>query len=147
MPIRILALVLLAMNAPVAFGQIFKCVDEHGVTQYADKPCRGGGGGPVDIHAAPPMSGQAAPHGEDLHQAERDFLRRQAQRRQAEEAESKAAAANKARCDSLRSQAQIYRQVGRISTLDANGQRHYMDDGTRAARLAALDADIARSCN
>ncbi|MFZ1908012.1 MAG: DUF4124 domain-containing protein [Burkholderiales bacterium] len=147
MPIRILALVFLALNAPAAFGQIYKCVDEHGVTQYADKPCRGLSGGAVDIHAAPPMSGEAAPHAEDLHQAERDFLRRQAQRREAEEAESKAAAADKARCESLRTRAQIYRQVGRISTLDANGQRHYMDDSTRAARLAELSADIARSCN
>ena len=146
MPIRILALAFLALNASVALGQIYKCVDEHGVTQYADKPCPGRSGGPVDIHAAPPMSGEAAPHAEDLHQAERDFLRRQVQRREAEEAASKAAAIDKERCESLRAQAQVYQQVARISTLDTNGQRHYMDDSTRAARVAELNAEIARSC-
>jgi hypothetical protein len=146
MPIRIPVLMFLAINASVAFGQIYKCVDQNGVTRYADQPCPGRGGGRVDIHAAPPMSGEAAPHAEDLHQAERDFQRRQIKRREAEEAESKAAAANEKRCESLREQAQIYQQVGRISTLDANGKRQYMDDNTRAARLSELNAEIARGC-
>jgi Domain of unknown function (DUF4124) len=146
MPIRILALVFLALNASAALGQIYKCVDEHGVTMYADQPCPGHRGGEVDIRAAPPASGDAAPHTEDLHQAERDFLRRQIKRREAEEAESKAAAANEKRCEGLREQVQIYRQVARISTVDANGQRHYMDDSTRAARISELNGEIARSC-
>jgi Domain of unknown function (DUF4124) len=146
MPIRILALVFLALSAPVAFGQIYKCVDEHGVTQYADKPCPGRSGGAVDIHAAPPLSGGEAPRAVDLHQAERDFQRRQVQQREEEEAESKRAAANEKRCESLRAQVQVYEQAGRISTLDAKGERHYMDDATRQARISKLNAEIARSC-
>ena len=146
MRIRILALLLLALNASAAFGQVYKCVDERGITKYADQPCQGRSGGQVNIQASPPMSGEAAPHTEDLHQAERDFLRRQVQRREAEEAASKAAAINKERCESLRAQAHVYQQVARISTLDTNGQRHYMDDSTRAARVAELNAEIARSC-
>ncbi len=146
MPMRMLALLLLALNAPLASGQIYKCVDPHGVTQYADKPCPGRSGGPVDIHAAPPMSGGEAPRSVDLHQAERDFQRRQAQQREEEEAESKRAAANDKRCESLRAQAQVYQHVGRISTLDAKGERHYLDDSTRAARISQLEAEIARSC-
>jgi Domain of unknown function (DUF4124) len=146
MPIRILALVLLALNARLAFGQIYKCVDEHGVTQYADKPCPGRRGGPVDIHAAPPMSGGAAPHGEDMHAAEREFQRRQVQRSEQEEAESKRAAADAKRCERLRAQVELYQQAGRISTVDAKGERHYMDDSTRAARISQLNAEIARSC-
>jgi hypothetical protein len=146
MRIRIPALVLLALNASVAFGQIYKCVDQNGVTQYADQPCPGRSGGQVNIQASPPMSGDAAPHTEDLHQAERDFQRRQIKRREAEEAESKAAAANAKRCESLREQARIYQQAGRISTLDANGERQYMDDSTRAGRISELNAEIARSC-
>src|SRR5512146_1428455 len=107
MPIRVLVLVFLALNASVAFGQIYKCVDARGVTKYEDRPCPGRSGGPVDIHASPPMSGEAAPRAEDLRQAERDFLRRQIQRREATEAESKRAAANEKRCEGLREQAQI----------------------------------------
>lgn|SRR5512146_1393585 len=146
MPIRILALLLLSLSAPAALGQIYKCVDQRGVTQYEDQPCPGRSGGRVNIQAAPPMSGDAAPHAEDLQQAEREFRRRQVQRREREEAESKRAAASEKRCEALRGQAQVYRQAGRISTLDAKGERHYMDDATRAARISELDADIARSC-
>jgi hypothetical protein len=146
MPIRILALVLLALNASIAFGQIYKCVDEHGVTQYADQPCPGRSGGQVDIHAAPPMSGAAAPRAVDLHQAERDFQRRRVQQRLEEEAESKRAAVNMQGCESLRARVQVYRQAGRISTLDAEGERHYMDDATRQERILQMNAEIARSC-
>jgi Domain of unknown function (DUF4124) len=146
MPSRILALALLALNAPVAFAQIYKCVDEHGVTQYADKPCSGRRGGPTDIRAAPPMSGGEAPRAVDLRQAERDFQRRQVRRSEEEEAESKRAAVDAKRCERLRAQVQVYRQAGRISTVDAAGERHYMDDSTRAQRISQLNAEIARSC-
>jgi Domain of unknown function (DUF4124) len=144
---RLFALLVLALIAPLALAQAYKCVDERGVTQYSDMPGPGCKGVRVDIHASPPMSSDAAPPKEDLNQAERDFQRRQVQRRQEEEAESKRAAANERRCENLRARAQGYRQAGRIVTVDAKGERHYLDDSARAARIAQLDAEIARSCH
>jgi len=101
----------------------------------------------VDIRASPPMSSGAAPPKEDLNATERDFQRRQMQRGRQEEAESRSAAANDKRCESLRSRAQVYGQVGRIATVDAKGERHFMDDSEREARVAQLNAEIARSCH
>jgi hypothetical protein len=92
------------------------------------------------------MSGAEAPRAVDLRQVERDFQRRRVQQRREEEAESKRVAANMQRCESLRARAQVYRQAGSISSLDAKGERHYMDDATRQERISQLNAEIARSC-
>jgi hypothetical protein len=143
---RLIALALCFLNASVAFAQMYKCVDERGVTQYSDKPRPGCKGGPVDIRGQPPISGDAAPRGEDLKEQEREFQRRQIKRGEEEQKETQRAEAAQKRCENLRNQMQLYSRSQRVGTIDANGERHYMDDSEREARLAQLNAEIAQSC-
>jgi uncharacterized protein DUF4124 len=55
---RTLALTALLLACAPAYAQMYKCVDERGVTHYSDKPlppsCKGGA---VKIRATPPSTG------------------------------------------------------------------------------------------
>lgn len=114
---------------------MYKCQDARGVTQYADKPCPDGKGKEVDIHGQPPISGTVTPYREDLKAAERDFQRREALRERERQADAKALEARKRRCITLRAELQR-----------ANSVRHPADSVAHDARLAGLNAEIARSC-
>jgi len=143
---RLIALAMCFLNASAAFAQMYKCVDERGVTQYSDKPRAGCKGGPVDIRSQPSISGDPAPRGEDLKEQEREFQRRQIKRGEEEQQEAQRAEATQKRCENLRNQMQLYSRSQRVGTIDAKGERHYLDDSEREARLAQLNAEIARSC-
>jgi len=59
---RTLALTVLLVACAPAHAQMYKCVDERGVTHYSDKPlpptCKGGA---VKIRATPPSTGTSRP--------------------------------------------------------------------------------------
>jgi len=132
------------LAAPVQ-AQVYKCVDAKGVTQYADKPCPGGR--EVDIRAQPPISGKLNTHGTDLGTAESDFQKRQQDRRRADEKEAAIAAERKKRCAAAQAEHKRWIEVGRVRVADAKGERRYMDDEERAAKIAQLAAEVARYCN
>jgi len=137
------ALVLLLLSASAAWAQMYKCVDERGVTHYTDKPRAGCKGGSVDIRPIPPVSGKAAaPRAPDVAGQDADFKRRQIERHDAEAAE-KAALAE--RCARLRRELSWLASGGRISHTDAQGNRVFVDDATRDAR-AGLVKEQLRTC-
>jgi hypothetical protein len=143
---RLTALAMCFLYASLASAQMYKCVDERGVTQYSDKPRPGCKGGPVDIRGQPPISGGAAPQAEDLKQQEREFQRRQIKRGEEEQKAAQRATAQQKHCENLRNRMQLYSRSQRVGTIDASGERHYLDDSEREARLARLNAEIAQSC-
>ncbi len=139
---RIAALALLLAAAP-ASAQMFKCVDERGVTHYTDKPRPGCKGGSVDIRPIPPVSGKAAaPRAPDVAGQDADFKRRQIERHDAEALE-KAALAE--RCARLRREHSWLTSGGRISHTDAQGNRVFVDDATRDARAGQVKEQL-RTC-
>jgi hypothetical protein len=140
--VRIAALVLLLAAAP-ASAQMFKCVDERGVTHYTDKPRPGCKGGSVDIRPIPPVSGKAAaPRAPDVAGQDADFKRRQIERHDAEAAERATLAE---RCGRLRREHSWLTSGGRISHTDAQGNRVFVDDATRDARVGQVKEQL-RTC-
>lgn len=125
---------------------MYKCVDARGVTQYADKPCADGKGRAVEIRSQPPISGKLAPQGTDTRDAESEFQRRRIERGREEEAAAARAAEQKRRCASMHSQLDILTRFNTISKMNEKGERVYMDDATRNARLDQLKSEIARDC-
>jgi hypothetical protein len=132
--------------AAPAQAQMYKCVDAKGVTQYSDKPCPAGQGKAVDIRAQPPISGKLDSYGTDLGAAERDFRGRQQKREREEKQEAAAEAQRKSRCGQLQAERQRWLSVNRVSVTDAKGERRFLDDGERQARVGQLEAEIARTC-
>ena len=131
-------LLLLAFLFPplCAAGQMYKCRNERGATQYSDKPCSEGvKGGAVDIQGQPPISGRLTPKKEDLRREERDFQRRQAQRTYQEQQEARQVALARRRCDSMRAQLQRL-----------NATRRPRDAEAHEAQIRRLNQEISQAC-
>lgn len=143
-PISLACAVVALLLAGAAQAQMYKCVDAKGVTQYTDKPCPGGK--EVDIRGQPPISGKLQTHGTDLNQAERDFRGRQQQRDREAAKEAAAAEQRQRRCAQARAEHQRWISVGRVRVNDGKGETRYMDDEQRAAKIAQLEAEVARLC-
>jgi Domain of unknown function (DUF4124) len=142
MPARPLLFGLLLLVPLVGQAQMYKCVDERGVTHYTDKPRPDCKGGKVDIRPIPSLSGQAAPPSGDVATQDAEFKRRQIEGAQSQEREK---AALDQRCARLRQEHDFLSYGGRISQADAQGRRVYIDDATRVSRLAQVK-DQLRVC-
>lgn len=135
--------VLAALLLPAwAHAQMYKCVDERGVTTYSDKPRPGCKGGAVDIRPSPPLSGQVQPRSEDLSREDADFKRRQLDR---ERAAAKEQAAVDKRCRALRQEHARLSSGRRLSQVNAEGERVYLPDHVRNQRLDQVSAAL-RAC-
>lgn len=121
---------------------MYKCVDERGVTHYTDKPQPGCAGGPVDIRPIPPVSGKESPRAGSLAGEDADFKRRQMLREQAEARERTALVA---RCSNLRSEYALLDSGVPIIKSNEHGERVYMEDATRDARMAQIREEM-RAC-
>ena len=139
---RAVALGILLAAATTAHGQIYKCVDERGVTHYSDKPRPGCKGGMVDIQPIPPVSGKEAPRPADVARQDADFKRRQSERERAEAADK---AQLEQRCTRLKQEHAWLASGTRISQRNAQGERVYVDDASRDARLLQVK-EAMRGC-
>ena len=129
-----------------AQAQMYKCVDAKGVTRYSDKPLLDCKGREVDIRGQPPISGKLNERTEDVGGQERDFQRRQIQRGREEESDAMRAEMQKRRCAAMRAQLDTLTRVNVISKVNEKGERVYMDDAEREAKLSQLNTEIARQC-
>jgi hypothetical protein len=126
----------------LAFAQMYKCVDERGVTHYTDRPRPDCKGGKVNIQPIAPVSGKTSPPLGTVAGQDADFKRRQIEREQAE-TEQKTAIAQ--RCARLRQEQNILASGVAIFSLNERGERVYMEDASRDARLAQLKEET-RGC-
>ena len=133
-----------ALLVPAAQAQMYKCVDERGRVQYSDKPQPGCKGGPVDIQPIPPLSGQVAtpPSPSSTAQQDADFKRRQTEH---ERQESQEKLAQAERCQRVRQELAWLSAGRRLAQITDSGERIYMDDATREARLSQLRQQV-RGC-
>ena len=137
-------LVLLGLVAPAAQAQMYKCVDAHGRVVYADKPQPGCKGGEVNIQPIPSISGQGTTPPPKTSSAEQDadFKRRQIERERQEGLEK---SAQQERCQRVRQEIAWLSAGTRLSRITDSGERVYMDDATRDARLSQLRQAV-RGC-
>ena len=134
--------VFLALVSSAAAAQMYKCVDQRGVVQYSDKPSPGCKGGPVDIQPIPSLSGHGTTPPPSASQQDTDFKRRQIER---ERQESNEKAAQMERCSRVRQELAWLSASTRVSRINDAGERIYMDDAAREARLAQLKQQM-RAC-
>jgi len=135
--------VLLLVAALPAQAQMYKCVDEHGKPSYSDQPAAGCK--TVDIRPSPPLSGSVQGSPENFAVQDAELKRRQLEREAAAAKEASEHAVLERRCAALRREQMVLASGVRISSLDAQGDRVYMDDASRDRRLAVLAQEL-RSC-
>ncbi|HUQ75803.1 MAG TPA: DUF4124 domain-containing protein [Burkholderiales bacterium] len=132
-----LAALLLFVALP-AQAQMYKCVDQRGVTRYTD--AAGPGCKPVDIRGSPPISGAIQPPAEDLARDEADFKRRQRERESNDLRERQAL---EQRCVPLRREQAVLSSGRRLQRINEKGEREYLEDAVREQRLAQLQRELA----
>jgi len=144
---RTTAIALLALAAWAAHGQVYKWVDEKGVTHYSETP-------PPDSKKATKVdTGPAvapAPVRDDWKQKEVDSRRHSIEKKQADEASEKKAAydenVRKGRCRSAQRDLQVLEMEAPVYKYDDRGQKVYMEDRDRSAGIARARQDVAAYC-
>jgi len=156
------------LAASAAQAQVYKCRDANGVTVYRQDPCppsmKSGTMSKPSIAPAPaaaPAAGQSEPAGKagkgdakkgPLTPAEQEQAFRQRQQdaaKASKEADAKAEQAKikEQNCNNARQRLATYSLGGRISRIDANGERYYMEDSQIDSEKAKAQADVSSMCN
>jgi Domain of unknown function (DUF4124) len=120
-----------------AQAQVYKCVDERGRTNYADKPGPGCKASAIEVRPQPPASekagsargkGQAASRPPPPQQVRAQDTRTLAQR-----------------CASMRNELVRLASRQRVASVGEKGEVKYREDPTRDTRLAQLQQEM-RAC-
>jgi hypothetical protein len=135
------ALVLvLALVPACAQAQMYKCVDERGVTRYTDNPCPAGKGKKVDIRPIPPLSGEIKARKSGTAEDDAAFKRRLQDRDAAEQKDAAVKQEREQRCARMRQNLDTLQNSRRVK--DAGKE---LDDDAREKRAAQLREEL-KSC-
>jgi Domain of unknown function (DUF4124) len=151
----ILTFVLFFFGAAFAQAQVYKWVDEKGVTQYGSTPPPGKGQKIIDApsQSAPNQAGQK-PKPTSVQEQEIEFRMRraEAEEKQRKEEDARIAAQRRAgeqreSCIKAREDLQALTEQRRIYSLDERGERVYLDDKERPQAIENAKQAVARYCS
>lgn len=140
-------LLLMALGLAANADQVYRWVDKDGHVHYSQTPPPSTNVTAQTVNITPPAPDPTTVHNEqNLSKVLTD------KQQAAEEAKKKADAdaAQKAQqqkfCDDLRQRLAVLQQSGRVATVDAQGNKQYVDDDQRAKQEQDLQNQIAQSC-
>jgi len=135
--------VALCLCTAPAFGQIYRWVDEKGVTHYGAEPPRGANAREIeDKLATPPGPGVRS---EDWQRRDREFRQRQIQAGEAQAKEKEDAARRREMCNEQRDLLARLKQ-SRTYTLNDKGERVFEDETQRQETIARQEKIVAQLC-
>ena len=134
------------LAAPVA-AEVYKWVDEKGVTHYSEKPPPNHKSKQVIIRDTGPRQG-VAPDGAAAALKDKDiqFRQRQTLREQEEVKDAQEKAARERWCREARVQLGDLKTMRRIYDLNDKGERVYKSDSERDALLGTREAELNQRC-
>ena len=143
--IVLLSLVLLPLAAA---AQLYKRVDEKGVTHYSETPPPDGKGAKVDIKSSPPATG-AAPT--DWRQKELDSRQTRIQKEQQEQnqkaQEQNVASARRNNCLESQRQLDIAQTPRPVFQVNEKGDKVYLDDKERQRQIDGWKDNVRKYCD
>lgn len=135
-----------------AWADVYKWVDAQGQTHYSDVPPDPG----VNASAVPlgrpasqtPAAPAVAPKSPDLVTGNPKTSALRGKMLGVEEIDNSPEAQRQREeaCQRMRSEVNLLSGDNRVFTLDAKGERSYLDDDTRSARIAELQQQITAGC-
>ena len=155
---RLLTILLSLALCGAATAQTYKWTDNNGRVQYGDTPpgdassvtrLRGAPSASSAPAAAPEAKKDAAAKDKAL-TPEQAFQKRQQERADAEQkaAKERAEAQEKrANCESAQASLRSLQSGQRVATVNAAGERVYVDDDQRASQIARTQKAVADWCN
>ena len=139
-------LLLCALALPSAFAQqMYKWVDEKGVTHYSETPPPEGAKGAAKIEVKT-VTPNRAPSDNWREREAQSKERRAKQGIQDEQARMKEDSQRANNCRRAQRQADTMNHPGGVYRLDEKGERVFMEDKERSAKLEEAREDIAKYC-
>ena len=129
-----------------ATAQVYKWVDEKGVTHYGERPPQGKKAQPVEQHLANPSPAPGKTAAPDWKAKELEFRGRRIESEQADAKQQQQDAALRNACNEARDRLVRLKSARGIYRLDEKGQRVYQSDEERRASTAQLEQQIAQRC-
>ena len=151
-----LAVACVAAVALGAHAQVFKWTDENGRVHYGERPPEGVKASEISVKTEPPSTARPeAP--QDWSRKDADYKRLKIEREQKERLEQvqqadreKRAAARRRVCMRAREEYELFKSAEKSGTQvwrkGENGERVYLDDATRRARIADAQKRIDENC-
>lgn len=136
--------IVLWLAAGAAFGQVYRWVDEKGVTHYGAQPPQGAKAREVEDKLANPAG--TAPRGDDWEQKDREFRQRQIKAGEAEAKKEQDGERHRVMCNEQRDLLARLRQAARTYRLDEKGERVFLEDDQRESAIARQEKIVAQYC-
>jgi len=135
----------LSLIATPVGAAVFKWVDKDGVTHYSATPPAEGDVNTVHIAPAPPSaalnSSTAKPQQDPSKSEDEDADIKQSQE------QAKNETTTKKKCQDARDNLALLQHGRRVFTMDEHGQRTYLDDKERAAKIQGMKNIIEENCD
>lgn len=138
---------IILLNASTANAQIYKWVDEHGKTQYTDRPPPPGvpaEGKRLNIKSSPIAGSHGQPR--NVSDEREEFDKRRQERREEEAKQQAKSEENKKKCVEAQTQLRMYADSPRLTIPDGAGGVVYVDDDLRQRRIDDANKAIAKYC-
>lgn len=141
-----------ALISGAASGQINKCVDASGKVVYSQSPCPPGQTSAVIRAPTPAPQAETKPvkpGSKPPATPEEAFRQREKERAEADQKAAKEAAEAKRaqeECQQARSVVAQYELGGRVSGVNANGERYFLDDNQIAQQKARAQDAVRQWC-
>jgi hypothetical protein len=143
-----IALSLLALLPLCAAAQMYKWVDEKGVTHYSETPPPDGKGGKVDIKPTGP-AGPSAPT--DWKQKEMDARQQRIQKEQQDQQqksqEVNQASARRNNCLESQRQLSIVQAARPVFQVNEKGEKVYLEDTDRQVQIDGWKSNVKKYCD
>ena len=150
----VLGLVAVVWMGNASAQDIYKWVDNKGVTQYSTTPpppdvpaTRIRAATPVSVDAASQAKAQAKQLIDDAERRAAERSREQALAQARDEAERRSVAARVQRCARAREQLDVVVRGGPVYRYNDRGERIYLEDSRRDAEIARLRGEVAADCS
>lgn len=148
---RLLLLIVLAGLSPAGWGQVYKWVDEKGVTHYTETPPPDGKGQKIKVspRSADPDAAKANPGAKSWQEQEIEFRQRRVEAEEAarkQEANAIRERAVRRACVAARADLENLRMQRPIVRIDERGERRYIEDKERAELIRRTEQAIQRDC-
>jgi hypothetical protein len=139
----------LSIVAVPAAAQVYKWVDDKGVTHYGERPPQGKDARALESRPAaspPPPATSPGSGAQDWQAKEQDLRRRRVAAEQAEDRQKQQDKATATWCSQARDQLKQLQAAGSVYHLNDKGERVFQSDAERNATLARYEQQIAQHC-
>lgn len=148
--VTLLVLCLPALWASPAQAAMYKWVDEKGVTHFSETPPPDGKASKIEARPLPRLSPGAEPKAESWKDRELEFRKRRLEKEQSDEATrtrtSRDADTKRRRCLAAQRELHVLQQGVPIYSINAKGEREYLEDRDRPAEIEAWKRVAEANC-